>query len=265
MLGPSGMHGEVQRISLYVRVTSSLRNRLMRGEWKPGDKLPTLEEFSRQYGVARITVRQALQILATDGLVASGRGRGTVALPGARPPVDDPVLQESISDPLVLGPQQKIRVLRRSRVSELPPELTIERPVHDRLVRLRKLHLSRGTPFVLMDVYVAADLYARFPRGADTKTKLSRLVQDHTDVTFTWSRQEITITHADQATAALLACPIMAPLVRIRRWRADAANRIVYAALLMYRGDMFIYNTEVSAEAAPDHFRSHVVPGARRD
>jgi DNA-binding GntR family transcriptional regulator len=55
----------------------SLREKICRAEWLVGANLPTEEELSEQYGVIRITVRHALQLLEQDGLIRKARARRT--------------------------------------------------------------------------------------------------------------------------------------------------------------------------------------------
>ena len=43
----------------------------------PGDRLPSDAELCEQYGVSRMTARQAVQLVATDGLIDRRRGAGT--------------------------------------------------------------------------------------------------------------------------------------------------------------------------------------------
>jgi hypothetical protein len=54
-----------------------LRNRISDGLYSPGQKMPTQEELEQEFGVARVTVRQAVELLETEGLVQRQQGRGT--------------------------------------------------------------------------------------------------------------------------------------------------------------------------------------------
>ena len=65
------------RIPRYLRVASVLRRRIRDGRWAVGAKIATLEELEREFGVARVTVRQAIDLLQSEGLVKSFQGRGT--------------------------------------------------------------------------------------------------------------------------------------------------------------------------------------------
>jgi GntR family transcriptional regulator len=61
---------------LYARLKIAIRQTIAAG-MKPGDQLPTEAELCRQYGVSRITVREAMQVLETEGVVVRRQGRGT--------------------------------------------------------------------------------------------------------------------------------------------------------------------------------------------
>ena len=62
---------------LYQQLKQRLRDEIERGDYKPGDQLPAEPELIQQFGVSRITVRQALSDLAAEGLVVRRHGKGT--------------------------------------------------------------------------------------------------------------------------------------------------------------------------------------------
>ena len=62
---------------LYVQLADLFRQRIVKGVWKEGEKLPSLEQLVAEFAVARVTVRQAVERLTRDGLVSPQRGRGT--------------------------------------------------------------------------------------------------------------------------------------------------------------------------------------------
>ncbi len=63
------------------QLASILREKIRSGEWPSGHELPSLDELSEQYGVARVTARQATQVLMGEGLVSSARGVGMSTMP----------------------------------------------------------------------------------------------------------------------------------------------------------------------------------------
>jgi DNA-binding transcriptional regulator YhcF (GntR family) len=60
----------------YRQVANHLRASILTGEFKPGDQLPTGGQLSEMYGVARMTVQKAIQILRKEDLIVSRQGSG---------------------------------------------------------------------------------------------------------------------------------------------------------------------------------------------
>ncbi len=64
-------------VPLYRQLEEILKEAIRRGEFRPGDRLPTEMELCEIFGVSRITVRQALNELAREGFLYRQQGSGT--------------------------------------------------------------------------------------------------------------------------------------------------------------------------------------------
>ena len=64
-------------IPLYLQLAGLLRGRIERGEWRPGQKIPSENELNRLYGVSRMTARQVLAQLVNENLLFRVQGKGT--------------------------------------------------------------------------------------------------------------------------------------------------------------------------------------------
>ncbi len=64
-------------MSKYEDIATDIQGSILDGSLKAGDRLPTVVELCDLYGVSKITVRKAIDILAEQGLVSSRRGSGT--------------------------------------------------------------------------------------------------------------------------------------------------------------------------------------------
>lgn len=62
---------------IYFRIQESIRRRIVDGEFRTGDRLPSETELARDFRTTRVTVRHALSRLAYDGLILRQAGRGT--------------------------------------------------------------------------------------------------------------------------------------------------------------------------------------------
>ena len=68
---------KVVKSSVSQQVFDQLREQILSGGWKPGDKLPSENELAAQFGVSRVTVRNALQKLSGLGLLETRFGEGS--------------------------------------------------------------------------------------------------------------------------------------------------------------------------------------------
>lgn len=62
---------------LYRQIYDALRNRILRGELKPNEKLPSSRELAKQLGVSRTSVLEAYEQLISEGYLESRHGSGT--------------------------------------------------------------------------------------------------------------------------------------------------------------------------------------------
>jgi DNA-binding GntR family transcriptional regulator len=62
---------------VYSQLARLLRQRIAGGELRAGERVPSVPELSAAFGVASMTVRQAIEQLAQEGAVVRERGRGT--------------------------------------------------------------------------------------------------------------------------------------------------------------------------------------------
>ena len=61
----------------YAQIADIFRQRIARGVWAQGLRLPANEVLAAEFGVSRVTIRQAVDLLSRDGVVEAQQGRGT--------------------------------------------------------------------------------------------------------------------------------------------------------------------------------------------
>lgn len=67
----------IKKVNVSEQVFEQMKELLTKGEWKPGEKLPSENELAEKFCVSRITVRQALQKLNVLGLLDTRLGEGS--------------------------------------------------------------------------------------------------------------------------------------------------------------------------------------------
>src|SRR5262245_432464 len=64
-------------VPLYLQLATAVRQRIHCGNLPPGTKIPSLGDLQTEFGVARVTVRQAMDRLEREGLISRHKGKGT--------------------------------------------------------------------------------------------------------------------------------------------------------------------------------------------
>jgi GntR family transcriptional regulator len=64
-------------VPLYAQLAEKLKEKILKGEWKDGEKIPPELELMEKYGVSRATVRAAIDALVAEGFLVKRHGIGT--------------------------------------------------------------------------------------------------------------------------------------------------------------------------------------------
>lgn len=71
------MYKPIHSGRLYEQIVEQIEERILNGDLRPGDKLPSERELAEQFGVSRTAVREAVKALTQKGLLVVNVGRGT--------------------------------------------------------------------------------------------------------------------------------------------------------------------------------------------
>jgi GntR family transcriptional regulator len=224
-------------VARYIQLASLFRRRIESGQWPIGQQTPTVDDLAAECGVARATIRQALDILQDEGLIERFRAKGTFVrgLPrqqlwcevatdwsGLLTARDDAVI-DLISDE------------RGRQPSTVPHPIGTLAPSYR---RLRRCHSRHGEPFLLAELFIDERLSSRIPkRDVKMKTAL-RLVSDIPGLKIKDARQTLTIGSADLETSQRLDLPLNAPIAIVHRSVVDRSGCLVFIGEGFYRGDM---------------------------
>jgi len=228
--------------TLYSQLASVLRGRIARGEWAVGHEIPTLDELSAAYGVARVSARQAVQMLVNEGLLAARRGRRTTVI---RSGLYERTRSTGVAAPLEQLPGFNARIVERVRAVSLPAFAEGLGQPDTSYVRIRKIDREGEAPYAYSNIYVARSIFDRFPAQAEERVKISRLVRTLSRSPLISARERITVSSASPEEAAALQCPLSAPIAIAQRVYVDARGYVIYAGWSTYRSDRFLVDREL--------------------
>ena len=236
---------QVGPITLYAQLASILRDRIVTGVWKTGDEIPTLEDLVAEFSVARVTVRQAVQILVEDGLLSSQRGRRTFVTYESPAHDANPLFSStgSIDNESI---NYSINIFARQEFNELPQQYAEFGTSMGKYTRIRKVDSENGTAYAVSDSYVAASVFRRFPPRAELKMKLSRLVRDFSRPPVVQALERIAVAAANYEEADHLKVPMGSPVAHVTRAFLAEDGQLVYVAVFTYRGDRFAIERDIT-------------------
>lgn len=220
-------------IPLYMQLHSLLIRRLEEGEWPVGTQLPTIEQLMAEYGVSRITVREAMGRLERDGIISRGRGKGTHVLRDlsrSRWLVVPSTWDELVGHITTLAAD--VREIRSGFVSLAPG--AVRGRVADRYWQAMRVNVTgKGTPYSVTSLSLAADIFERDAAAFEAGAVLPLLTRMN-GVKLAEAWQSLTISTADLEVAGHLALDVGAPVAQVRRQAIDDGGRLVYLADVTY-------------------------------
>lgn len=239
------------RVPLYLQVASVMRQRINSGYWAEGEQISTLEELEKEFSLARVTIRQAIELLRAEGLLQAQQGRGTFVSGRA---VNNRWLNLATDfDSLV----ESIRnnVLKRvfiQRDAEPPVLIPGEGNLANAYTFLRSVQFNSGKPFSVVNLHLDQRLYLRDSKRFTRSAALPKIVEME-DVVITHAYQRFTIGVADPETADLLEIGLGEPTADCQLTVVDDKGVAIYVADIHYLKSCFVLRNDLLKGSAPHH------------
>ena len=233
------------QVPLYVQLADLFRQRIVKGMWREGEKLPSLEKLVAEFEVARVTVRQAIERLTRDGLVSPQRGRGTfvTGAPRADRWLKVETTLASLAE-LYRDTQPTILVIDES--ARAPRLDERDGVAAERYVHMRRVHAHQGRPYCVIDIYLDAAIFEKRPARFRKETVIPLLLA-MPSVKIVTARQVLTIATADLEVARHLGISVNAPVAEVRRVFTGPKRRVIYLGEITYRGDFVHLEIDLKA------------------
>ena len=134
---------------LYLRIKDWLRESIEKGDYRPGERIPSEYELTQRFGVSRSTVRQAISELVLEGWLYRIQGSGTfVARPKYRQTLSR--LTSFTEDMRLLGLRPRSRLLLfEIREADEKIAQTLRIPLGDEVVHIERLRFADDEPMAL--------------------------------------------------------------------------------------------------------------------
>lgn len=233
------------RAPLYVQVAAVMRERIDSGQWVEGEKISTIEELEKEFAVARVTIRQGIELLRKDGLLDARQGRGTFVSGRSK----KHRWLNLITDFDSLIDSLRNNVLKRVQIDEntAPPTLGGgEGKLARSYVFLRSVQYNSGEPFSVVSLHLDRSIYDRNARRFRRTAALPEIV-GMGDINIAHANQTLTIGVADMETAELLKIGLGEPTANCHLVLIDNEGVAIYVADIRYIKDCFAMRSDLLA------------------
>lgn len=219
---------ENSNIPLYIQLKKSIKDQIINGSIKLGDKIPTERELCNLYGVSRITVRQAINNLEQEGFLYRKQGKGTyVTYPrtGFQQQLSVTrnlsvrtikVLSEEIME-IGHKPSSKVISTNTETANEKVAGKLLLPPFNRKIHKILRVRLADNEPIILEKTYISFHLCPIIGKEELENGSLYRILidklhlpLDHANITY----QAVLV---GKDASKHLKCPIGSPAIFIER------------------------------------------------
>jgi GntR family transcriptional regulator len=250
----------IGRVPRYSRIAESLRERIREGDLPPGTRLDNQRALAKSFGVTLMTLRQALELLERDNLIARRHGLGTFV---AAPSIDYDILQlrRFAGDLSAQGEHVSTRLLdTRLTVGDRRVTAALGLGPRARVMALERLRLVDGHPMSLQRSFLSARLGEEVLRADLDVTPLSQVLEFKLGILIERAHESVSAVRLGRREARELGCRTGAPAFESERVSFDGANHPIVFDRVYIPGDRFRITRELQYEQGERHLRRHGEP-----
>lgn len=199
-----------------------------------GASTPSERDLVQRFGVARMTVRQAIETLVAEGLVERIPGKGTFVV---RPPTRVGQLRGFTEEMTLRGllPSSQVRLLRREKAGPgVARALMITEG--DSVIHWQRLRRADGEEVCVEDAYLSEVLLPGFLHDPIPTSLYDNLAER--GLRPDWAEDSVRADLATESEAGVLGLEPGAPVLRIER-RALKDDKVIEVSRSTYRSDRF--------------------------
>ena len=235
---------------LYQQIKALILQSLHRGEWKPGEAIPSEIELAGRFRVSQGTVRKAIDELAAENLVVRRQGKGTYVATHAETQVQYRFLKlvPDGGDLNSEGPAQRTIIdCKRQRASaEVARALALH--TGDAVLQVRRVLAFAGVPTILEDLWLPGGPFKGLTaeRLASHQGPMYALFETEFGVRMVRAEEKIRAILPEPAQAELLQVNPSAPLLSVERVAYTYNDIPMELRRGLYRTDTHHYRNELN-------------------
>lgn len=235
----------VPGIPAYRQITTILENRVRNGVYPPGDLIPSEARLCEEFGVSRVTIRQACTDLVAQGLLVRHQGRGT-SVPLSYRPFGPPASSGYLEDILVFYAATKLARLERK--TDVPPPDVADKlrvPTRRRLTVFSAWRTLEDQPFSYSLTYTPTAIANQIGDESLLSASLVELLDRHFGARMSGAEQLLWASVADETVAPQLDVAVGAPILALGLTYYTADGDPAFYSRSLFRGDRYVHHVRL--------------------
>lgn len=243
-----------QRAPLAAQAGASIRRAVVDGHWRVGERLPSEPQLALELGISRATLREALRMLVSDGLLDRRHGVGTFVVR-----VPTPTIERGIDELFSLGdaieqlgyePSVGEHTAALMPASDLvASELGLAGG--ERVCHLTRVRMADGRPVIVCDDYFHADLLT--DAGLTPRTAVAEVVErgslyawfeERLGIAIDWALTHIEPVAADASESETLGVRQGEALIRLRQTHYAVDGRPVLYSVNVHNSEVIRFHVQ---------------------
>lgn len=230
------------REKLYIQLTRILLEEINSGRWQPGRKIPTEEELCREYNISKITVRQAILNLASEGYLLKIQGKGTFvasSLPVVGLAMKTRLTEEMFGEEVKL--QRKILI---QGIREPSPDIRDYLKTSDRIYYILSKRTDERKTAYIEESFIPDKMLPHIGKLDITHSSLYSVLQEKGTKKIFRMIQTIEISNVTGEAAKNLGMEGGSPVLVVHRLFFSSDNTPVAYTKIQGRSDRYKFQTE---------------------
>lgn len=235
-------------LPLWHQIADRLREAIERGEFRPGDALPSEAKLFERFGVSRTTARASLNQLEHEGLIRRRSGKGSIVVASR---VEQPLnLLSSFSEDMLRRGLKPAYETETAGLAPATAEVAEAFGVDPStpVFRTQRLLKADGHPMGTADCWIAPGVFAAHrPPTIDelNRDSMYAWLERNCDAKILGGHEFIEAAKATRRLAAILEVPVGAPLLVARRYSHSRDGSPIEFVVLHYRADRYRFRVDL--------------------
>ena len=232
---------------LYQQIKVLLLQSLDRGEWKPGEVIPSEFELAARFNVSQGTVRKAIDELAADNLLIRRQGKGTFVATHNEAKVRFRFLRLTPDDGLAAVSNSQLIDCRRVKAPADVARL-LDLPGADAVVNVRRLLSFDNEPTILDDIWLPGAVFKGLTTESLTRYKgpLYAFFESEYGVSMVRAEEKIKAVAATPGQSEWLQVEPGSPLLQVERVSFTYGDRPMELRRGLYLTNRFHYRNSLN-------------------